>query len=105
MKNHAVPFLFLFAVFFLPSREVKATHLRSGDLSVEQTCNSLTFKITLTVYLNTTSRTQFGGGNDKNDGHIDFGDGTYQLIPGGIPVTARPDLGPNIGVAVYTVWH
>src|SRR6188768_1481029 len=105
MKTLALPFVFLFFAAFLLSGKVNATHLRSGDLTVEQTCNSLTYKITLTVYLNTASDTRFGGGKDKNDGHIDFGDGTYQLIPAGIVVTPRPDLGPHVGVAVYTISH
>jgi CHU_C Type IX secretion signal domain len=81
-----------------------ATHLRAAEITVEHiNCSTLTFRITITAYLNTLSFTQFGG-YSLADGHLDFGDGTVQLIPV-VPATPRPDLGPNIGMASYTVDH
>ncbi|HEY4654142.1 MAG TPA: hypothetical protein VIH22_06490, partial [Cyclobacteriaceae bacterium] len=70
-----------------------ASHLRAAEVSLEQPdCSKpLTYRITVTVYMNTTSFTVFGG-NSLTDGHINFGDGSIQLIPY-VPATPRPDLG------------
>lgn len=81
-----------------------ATHLRAAEITVEQlSCNNLTYRITVTVYMNSTSFTVFGG-NGLEDGHLNFGDGKVQLIPP-TPFVFRPDLGRDIGVASYTVDH
>ena len=82
-----------------------ATHLRAAEVTVEQPdCSKpRTFRVTVTVYMNTTSGTAFGG-NSLTDGHINFGDGTIQLIPFVQP-TVRPDLGTNVSVASYSVEH
>jgi hypothetical protein len=53
--------------------------------------------------MNTTSNTPFGG-NSLSDGHLNFGDGSVQLIPLKA-YTPRPDLGANIGVVEYTTTH
>jgi gliding motility-associated-like protein len=76
-----------------------ATHLRAGDILVERVCGTNSFKITVIAYLNTLSGTRFGTGSE-----ILFGDGTLQVIPQTI-ATTRPDLGPNISVASYSVVH
>lgn len=82
-----------------------ASHLRAAEVSVEQPdCSKpLTYRITVTVYMNTTSFTVFGG-NSLTDGHINFGDGSIQLIPY-VPALPRPDLGENISVASYSIDH
>jgi hypothetical protein len=81
-----------------------ATHLRTADIKVEPVCGSpLTFKITVTAYLNTNSQTRFGG-YYPDDGHVRFGDGGIALIPDTY-ATPRPDLGPEVSVATFTVTH
>jgi hypothetical protein len=81
-----------------------ATHLRTADITVEQVCSSgLTFKITVTAYLNSKSQTKFGG-YTRDDGSIDFGDGSFIVIPE-TEATARPDLGPDVSVVTYTTTH
>lgn len=76
------------------------SHLRCGYIAVEQTnCSSKELWITITVYTNTASDVQFG-----EDGILNFGDGTTIVVPR-VAATPRPDLGPNIGIAQYTVRH
>lgn len=99
-------FVFLCLLCILPKRGA-ATHLRAADILVEQTCNSLRFSITIKVYLNTRSSTQFGGFS-LSDGHVNFGDGSPQeiIFPAGISgPTPRPDLGPDIAIATFTTFH
>lgn len=85
-------------------QQASATHLRAGEITVERVdCVSLTFRITVTVYTNTSSSVLFGGNAGEED-ILDFGDGEYVLVPEtqNIP---RLDLGPNVGTASYTVLH
>ncbi len=90
-------------IFLFVSTKGWGTHIRAAEIKVERACNSMTVTIFLTVYMNTTSQTQFGG-NDLSSGHINFGDGITHIIPI-TPYTLRPDLGANIGVATYQVSH
>jgi fibronectin type 3 domain-containing protein len=79
-----------------------ATHIRAAEIIVEREVGSLTkFKITVIAYLNLQSMTPFGNGGN---GYVDFGDGSRVLIPT-TGSTPRPDLGPDIGIASYTVIH
>ncbi len=100
-------FVLVFLTAFLItgiSKSSLATHLRAGEIIVERVnCQSLTFKITITVYTNTGSTVQFGGTQGLDD-LLDFGDGTQMLVPE-TPNTLRPDLGDNIGTASFTVFH
>ena len=83
---------------------VHATHLRAGEIVVTRdNCQSLTFKITITVYTNTGSTVRFGGDTGFED-VLDFGDNTNMQVPE-IENTLRPDLGPNVGTASFTVFH
>jgi hypothetical protein len=100
------PFLIL-ALICIVRSNVYATHLRAADILVEQDCNTLRFKITVRVYMNTSSRTPFGGFN-ATDGHLNFGDGTaFEIIfpDKVVGPTLRPELGPDIAVATYTTFH
>jgi gliding motility-associated-like protein len=94
-------------ILILHSLESFSTHLRAADIIVEQQCNSLRYKITVKVYLNTLSGTPFGG-FITTDGSINFGDGSPLeiILPGNVvgPVL-RPDLGSDISVASYTTFH
>src|SRR5688500_588841 len=76
-----------------------ATHLRAGEITVErESCNSLTFIITVTVFTNTiNTNVQFGGEDDW----LDFGDGVRRLVPEQTNIL-RPDLGEGIATASYT---
>lgn len=84
--------------------EAQATHLRAGEITViRENCNSLQFTITITVYTNTGSSVLFGGRVGEED-ILDFGDGVTMLVPE-TPNTPRPDLGPAVGTASFTVTH
>jgi len=77
-----------------------ATHLRAGEITVRrESCTSLTFIITITVYTNTGSKILFG------DGILDFGDGSQPLITPTVDNTLRPDLGVNIGTVTFSTSH
>jgi len=90
--------------FVMIAGSVSATHLRSAYLKIEPLCDgTLSYRITVTVYMNTLSRTQFGG-YVPEDGYINFGDGIIHIIPP-TPSVVRPDLGVNIAVASYSVVH
>jgi hypothetical protein len=91
--------LFLLVILLSSFTRSSGTHLRAGDIIVERVCGTNSFKITVIAYLNTLSNTRFGTGSE-----ILFGDGTLQVIPQTV-ATTRPDLGPNISVASYSIVH
>lgn len=79
-----------------------ATHLRAGEIIVErESCNSLTFRITITVFTNTINTNVLFGGEDD---WLDFGDGIRIRVPE-TPNTLRPDLGVGIATASFTTLH
>lgn len=91
--------LSLAALLFVTGLAV-ASHLRCGYITaVRENCNTRAYTITITVFTNTASEVKFG-----EDGILDFGDGTSMIIPR-IENIGRPDLGPNIGLATYSVSH
>lgn len=78
-----------------------ATHLRAGEITVERvSCNSLTFRITVTVFTNTINTSVLFGGEDD---WLDFGDGSRPRLVPETPNTLRPDLGEGIATASYTI--
>lgn len=87
-----------------------ATHLRAGEITVERvSCNSLTFRITVTVFTNTINTNVLFGGTDD---YLDFGDGSDDDgdgIPGiKVPETQnidRPELGEGVATASFTIVH
>ena len=92
------PVFFIIVCLFIP-KENFATHLRAGEITVQRiSCTSLTFSITVTVYIDTESGIRFGGADDW----LDFGDGNRILVPE-TPTVPRPDLGENIGMASYNM--
>ena len=96
--------LVLVVLAFAGIQEALATHLRAGEITVvRENCQSLTFTITITVYTNTGSSVLFGGRVGEDD-ILEFGDGAWILVEEQ-PNTPRPDLGPNVGTASYTVSH
>src|SRR5260221_3025609 len=91
----------LFLVILMGTVEtLHATHLRAGEITLTRvSCTSREFRVTITVYTNTGSSIRFGGGT------LTFGDGTADFITPTIENTLRPDLGPNIGMVVFTMTH
>lgn len=78
-----------------------ATHLRAGEITVERvSCNSLTFRITITVFTNTKNTSVLFGGEDD---WLDFGDGSKPILVPETPNTLRPDLGEGIATASFTI--
>jgi hypothetical protein len=105
MKVYLLPIL-TGLLMLISGSVVKATHIRTADITAERICgNALTFRITITAYLNTRSSTRFGGGDGIDDGSVHFGDGQVILIPSGLTPVARPDLGVDISVVTFTVDH
>ena len=89
-----------FLLILVTSVSSLATHLRAGEITVtRESCTSLNFIITITVYTNTGSEIRFG------DGVLDFGDGSTPLRTPTIQNTIRPDLGPNVGIVTFSTTH
>ena len=79
-----------------------ASHLRAGEITVErESCSSLTFRITITVFTNTINTDVLFGGTED---WLDFGDGNRMLVPEQANVL-RPDLGEGIATASFTVTY
>jgi hypothetical protein len=79
------------------SLTVYGTHLRAVQIDVKQECHTLIYKIFITVFTDTNSATPVHG-------LITFGDGNFFQISGAV-VTARPDLGPRVGVYTLELTH
>jgi CHU_C Type IX secretion signal domain len=93
--------VFSLALLSLTHTPIWATHLRAGEITVNRlSCTSLTFQITVTVYIDTESGIQFGGPSEI----LNFGDSTWIEVPETTTIP-RPDLGENMGMAVYTTTH
>jgi hypothetical protein len=81
--------------------ESQATHLRAGEITaVRVNCSGRTYRITLTIYIDTESRIMLGGPNEI----LYFGDSTWVEVPETTTIL-RPDLGQNMGIATFTVEH
>ncbi len=94
-------FLFLLLAMAGSVSAALATHLRAGEIIASRvSCTNLTFRITVTVYIDTESGIQFGGAGDI----LNFGDSTFMELPE-ITTQPRPDLGPNMGIASFTIDH
>ena len=92
--------------FLLLSLVTHATHLRAGDIiATRDNCNSLTFKITITVYTNTNNTSVLFGGTKLEDGDLlDFGDGSVrQLVPEIGPGKTPSGTSPYVYSSTYTV--
>lgn len=89
--------LFLFVGF---NTDTYATHMRAGEITVSRfSCQSNTFIITVTVYLDTEG-VEFGGGN------LYFGDGTDPVVGvGEVFDIVHTDLGNNVEQAQFITTH
>jgi len=81
--------------------EVDATHIRAGEITVERKdCVGLTFRITITGWVDLESTVEFGGGE------IDFGDGSPKInLRSGAILTLEQDLGNNVGIVQFQIDH
>ncbi len=82
--------------------EVKATHIRAGEITVERLgCGSgLTFRITVTGWVDLESTVEFGGG------FLDFGDGSDPInLRDAAILIKEQDLGNNVGVVQFQIDH
>src|SRR5688572_29984761 len=90
--------LFFFLAFIT---ETLATHLRAGEITaIRVNCSGRTYRITVTVYIDTESHIMFGGQNEI----LYFGDSTWVEVPETNTIL-RPDLGTNMGMATFTIEH
>ena len=79
-----------------------ATHIRAGEITVERTdCVGLTFRITITGWVDLESTVEFGGGE------IDFGDGSsaVNLRQGEARLVLEQDLGNMVGIVQFEIYH
>lgn len=92
-------YLIIFLSFI--AADALATHLRAGEIiATRVNCTSRTFRITVTVYIDTQSGVHFGGPGE----YLNFGDESFIEIPD-TPTTPRPDLGPEMGMAQFVTEH
>lgn len=99
MKRNLQFFIFSLSLLSL-IHEVKATHIRAGEITAELiSCQNLTYKFTLVGYTDLTSDVLFGGGI------MNFGDGTtYEKFTPGSP-DVYEDLGDEIALNIFYVDH
>ncbi|MDH5399803.1 MAG: gliding motility-associated C-terminal domain-containing protein, partial [Cyclobacteriaceae bacterium] len=85
----------------------KATHLRAGEIIVRRdNCSSLTFTITVIVYMDKESSVKFGEGTLRlGDGSDPDGDEKVGFKLPEIDPVYRPDLGGLITTASFTYQH
>jgi hypothetical protein len=98
MKKSAM----LFFISVAASLVCHAIHLRGGEIRIEQlSATSLSYRITVLVYVNTIgTNEQFGG----EDAWLDFGDGNKIQIPE-TPAELSPDNGTGLSRASFTIEH
>jgi hypothetical protein len=88
-------------LFLLSTGNAVATHLRAGEIiATRLKCSALTYRITITVYIDTESGVHFGGPGEI----LHFGDSTSVEVPD-TQTTLRPDLGANMGMAQFVIDH
>jgi hypothetical protein len=109
MRSNLFPKTFIILVLLILSAHAGwATHLRAGQITATRLdCNSLTFRITVTVYTNTIDTNVLFGGDDDI---LDFGDGSDPDGDGrpGILIPEQPNqegagLPPGVAYATYTI--
>ncbi|HEX5172324.1 MAG TPA: gliding motility-associated C-terminal domain-containing protein [Cyclobacteriaceae bacterium] len=75
-----------------------SSHMRAAEITAERiSCDDLSVRITITAYLKPGG--VFFGGEV-----LDFGDGKSIQVPE-LPTIERPDLGSEIGIAVFQITH
>ena len=90
-----------FVILLLCTNISNATHIRGGEITVERlTCQGLTFRITLTAWVDLGSTVEFGGGE------LNFNDGSASIVPrvDMILVEARV-VGNGFGIVRFQIEH
>lgn len=87
---------FILLILLLASGSTRATHLRSGCISLKLQ-SGLTYTVTLRIFTNTSSEIRVG------DGVLDFGDGSTPFTTPVIENTTTPY--PNVGTVSFSVVH
>lgn len=86
-----------------PVHYANATHIRAGEITVTRnTCSSLDFIITITVYTNTGSPIRFSNGGV---GELSFGDGSPIFNPPQIENSPVAGFGKEFGYVSYSTPH
>jgi gliding motility-associated-like protein len=101
MKRHFLGLFYFFIVCLIFSHQVKATHIRAGEITaVRQSCQGFRHTITVVGYTDTRSPVQFAAGE------IDFGDGSpsVRLDQAGVLAEQR-SVGEHVMVNRYTISH
>lgn len=97
LRSYVVFILLLLSAFF---QQVKATHLRAGEIIVEPiSCSTLTYRITIIVFTDTGSDVKFG------EGWLDFGDGSPMVQLPQQENRNREDLGPEVATSSFSIEH
>jgi hypothetical protein len=92
----------LFVMSVAASLVCHATHLRGGEIRIEQvSATSLTYRITVLVYVNTIGTNELFGGEDA---WLDFGDGKRIQVPE-TPAELSPDNSTGLSCASFTIEH
>lgn len=102
--KRCVPFLFFLVC--LGTHSTWATHIKAGEITIKPTGNALTFQITLTLYLDSTSVANTignpGGDLQELTALLNFGDGS-NVPPVGL--TKKEYIGNNTIKQVYVTTH
>ncbi|MEM8893974.1 MAG: gliding motility-associated C-terminal domain-containing protein [Bacteroidota bacterium] len=93
--------LLLITVGLLTILEVKATHIRAGEIIARRVSNSsLEYEFTIIGYTDTGSSVQFGGGE------VNFGDGTIiDILEDEVFFQETIDIGDEIAVNTFRISH
>lgn len=98
----------LFSLFLFVSFFANATHNRAGEITFRQ-INQLTYEVTVTTY---TKYSGQSGNADRDSVEVNWGDGTFQLVPrvngfpGGINGVPQGEiLNANIKMNKYVATH
>jgi len=89
-------------VILISINEVQATHIRAGEITVERIgCGTgLTFRITVTGWVDLESTVDFG------NGILDFGDGSDPInLRESARLIVDQDLGNNVGIVQFQIDH
>lgn len=89
--------LFLFALSVLLPYLSFGSHLKAGEITVQQLNCSTNYQITLTIYVNTASPIPTG------EGMLDFGDGTTTITQNKAAILI--DSYNNVGKVIYVFTH
>lgn len=94
-------FLLFLAFVVISTAKSWATHIRAGEITVvRENCQSRTFLITVTGYVDLESTVEFGGGE------LSFGDGSDPInLRASAELIQEQNLGNNVGIVQFQYRH